>query len=171
MTQTLRDFINARESEIKSQIKALSDELRELRAAKSAIEGGSSIAAERTPSNRLTHREMIVAVLDERPEGGASDKVIEWVNEKFGVEISQASISSQLSRAKSDGVVSLDASTKTGRSAKHSAKKNEPPVGGSETEEVATSSHQAGHATMPGFSPTPRSVADPAPHSGREGGD
>jgi hypothetical protein len=141
MSQTLRDFINARESEVKAQIKALNDELRELRTAKSAIEGGNSVVAERMRSNRVTHRDMIVAVLDERPEGGTSDKVIEWVNEKFDVEISQASISSQLSRAKSDGVVSLDTSTKTWRSAKHSAIKNEPPEGGSGAEEVSASSY------------------------------
>ncbi|MGC8201448.1 hypothetical protein ACP2AV_01975 [Aliiroseovarius sp. PTFE2010] len=120
MPQTLRDFINAREGEVKAQIKALNDELRELRAARSAIDGGSAPGADRTTSGRMTHRDMIVAVLDERPEGGTSDKVIEWIREKFDTEIPQASMSSQLSRAKSDGAVSLDMSTKTWRSAKHS---------------------------------------------------
>ncbi|MCE8006242.1 hypothetical protein [Aestuariivita sp.] len=120
MSQTLRDFISARESEVRASIKALNDELRELRAAKSAIDGTSAAGAQRAPSSRITHRDMIVAVLDDRPEGGTSDKVIEWVNARFDVEISQASMSSQLSRAKSDGVVSLDMSTKTWRSAKHS---------------------------------------------------
>lgn len=129
MPQTLRDFINAREREVKTQIKALNDELRELRAAKSAIDGAPAPGAERAPSSRMTHRDMIVVVLDERPEGGTSDKVIEWVNEKFDVEISQASMSSQLSRAKSDGVVSLDTSTKVWRSAKHSeASSGLPPA-------------------------------------------
>jgi len=120
MSQTLRDFINAREAEVKAQIKALNDELRELRAAKSAIDGPPAPGAERSPSSRITHRDMIVAVLDERPEGGTSDKVIEWIREKFDTEIPQASMSSQLSRAKSDGAVSLDMPTKTWRSAKHS---------------------------------------------------
>jgi methionine synthase II (cobalamin-independent) len=140
MSQTLRDFINAREGEVKAQIKALNDELRELRAAKSAIDGSSAPAAERSPSNRVTHRDMIVAVLDEHPEGGTSDKVIDWVNEKFDVVISQASMSSQLSRAKSDGVVNLDMSTKTWRYTKHDIKENEPPKGGSESEEVGAPS-------------------------------
>ena len=120
MTQTLRDFIAARETDVKAQIKALNDELRELRTAKSAIDGDGAASADRANATRLTHRDMIVAVLDERPDGGTSDKVIEWVNERFDVEISQASMSSQLSRAKSDGVVSLDTSTKIWRSAKHS---------------------------------------------------
>lgn len=141
MSQTLRDFINAREGEVKAQIRALNNELRELRAAKSAIDGGLSSTADKSPtSNRLTHRDMIVAVLDERPEGGTSDKVIEWVNDKFDTEISQASMSSQLSRAKSDGVLTLEQRTKVWRSAKHCSKENEPPVGGSETGEVAASS-------------------------------
>ena len=144
MTQTLRDFIAARESEVKASIKALNDELRELRAAKSAIDGGSAPGSDRAPSSRMTHRDMIVDVLDERPDGGTSDKVIEWVNEKFSVEISQASMSSQLSRAKSDGVVSLDMSTKIWRSAKHSGagdglpaatpqRENSEPAGSEET--------------------------------------
>jgi hypothetical protein len=168
MSQTLRDFINAREADVKAQIKALNDELRELRAAKSAIDGSTSAPVERSPSNRLTHRDMIVSVLDDRPSGGTSDKVIEWVAEKFGAEISQASISSQLSRAKSDGVVSLEQGTKIWRSAKHTPKENEPPSGGSETEEDATSSYPSGSlGTFTSATP----AADPALHSGREGGD
>ena len=129
MSQTLRDFIVTREGEVRAQIKALNDELRELRAAKSAIDGAPAPGAERASSRRRTHRDMIVDVLAERPEGGTSDKVIEWVNEKFGVEISQASMSSQLSRAKSDGAVSLDMSTKVWRSAKHSEVRRGLPSG------------------------------------------
>ena len=112
MGQTLRDFIAEREADVKAQIKALNDELRELRAAKSAIDGTSQATPDGASGNRMTHRDMITSVLDERPDGGTSDKVIEWVNSKFGVEISQASMSSQLSIAKSDGVVTLEQSTK-----------------------------------------------------------
>jgi hypothetical protein len=167
MSQTLRDFINAREAEVKAQIRALNDELRELRTAKSAIDGPPAPDAERGASNRVTHRDMIIAVLDERPEGGTSDKVIEWVNDKFDTEISQASMSSQLSRAKSDGVLTLEQGTKIWRSAKHTPKENEPPKGGSETEGV--SSYQVGQRTMPGFSSAPSSAA-PTPFGSREGG-
>ena len=169
MSQTLRDFINAREGEVKAHIKALNDELRELRAAKSAIEGSTPSQGAAASSNRMTHRDMIVAVLDERPAGGTSDKVIEWVTDKFGVEISQASISSQLSRAKSDGAVSLDMSTKIWRSAKHSVKKNEPPEGGSEAEDVSSSSYQEGQRTVPGLSSASQGAA-PTPFGSREGG-
>ncbi len=140
MSQSLRDFINARESEVKAQIKALNDELRELRTAKSAIDGQSPSVVERRRPERLTHRQMIAEVLDKHPDGGPADKVIKWVYEEFGVEIPQASMSSQLSRAKSDGVVTLDMSNKVWRSVKHSVKENEPPEGGSEAGEGDTSS-------------------------------
>jgi hypothetical protein len=158
MSQSLRDFINARESEVKAQIKALNDELRELRTAKSAIDSHSPSVDERRKPERMTHRQMIVEVLDKRPDGGTSDKVIEWVNDDFGVEISQASISSQLSRAKSDGVLTLDMSNKVWRSVKHSVKENEPPEGGSETGEGATSSDmqtEANHGTPSAQFPEP----------------
>jgi hypothetical protein len=138
MPQTLRDFINARESEVKASIKALNDELRELRTAKSAIDGPTP-STSRAPNNRMTHRDMIAAVLDERPDGGTSDKVIKWVNEHFDVEISKASMSSQLSRAKSDGVVSLEKSTKVWRSKKHSG-------GGCELLSAAPQSENSGPA-------------------------
>lgn len=172
MSQTLRDFINAREAEIKAQMKTLNDELRELRAAKSAIEGSTTSQGVAASNGRMTHREMIVAVLDERPDGGTSDKVIEWVNDRFGVEISQASISSQLSRAKSDGAVSLDMSTKIWRSAKHSIKKNEPPEGGPQnTGEAATSPDPGSKRAMPGMFTYADPGSGPAPRSGGEGGD
>jgi len=168
MAQTLRDFLATREAEIKTHIKALDDELREIRTAKSAIDGVSAPVNESAHSTRTTHRDLIVASLDKRPKGGTSDKVIEWVNEDFGVEISQTSISSQLSRAKSDNAVTLEPSTKIWRSAKHAAKENEPPSGGSETGEVGASPDPA---LEPGFSPWPTQPADPAPHSGGGGGE
>lgn len=169
MAQTLREFIESREVDVKAQIRALQDELRELRAAKSAIDGGDHPAKVARGTERMTQRDMIVAVLDDHPEGGTSDKVINWVREQFGVEVSQASISSQLSRAKSDGVLTLEPSTKIWRSAKHSAKKNEPPSGGSETGEAATSPYPG--FILPGALTSAPERADPAPHSGGDGGD
>ncbi|MFW5655339.1 MAG: hypothetical protein ACOCYW_06795 [Roseicyclus sp.] len=48
------------------------------------------------------------------------------------------------------------------------AKENEPPEGGSETEEVTASSNPGG---IPGMFTYAPQAADPAPHSGGEGGD
>lgn len=140
MAQTLRDFIDARETEVRLQIKTLNDELRELRAAKSAIEGSLSSRADGHNVERLTHRDMIVQVLDENPEGGTSDRVIEMVRKRFGVDIPQASMSSQLSRAKSDNLLDLEQGTKIWRLATSSHLKNEPPSGGSSSGEGDASS-------------------------------
>lgn len=153
MSQTLRDFINAREADVKVQIKALNDELRELRAAKSAIDGASPTKSDRAGSNRLTHRDMIVDVLDERPEGGTSDKVIEWIKEKFSIEIPQASMSSQLSRAKSDGAVSLDMSTKTWRSVKYSETHGGPPTARSQQENSESAGSEEAKVQFAGGEP------------------
>lgn len=140
MSQTLRDFINSREAEIKASIKALNVELQELRAARTAIEGGDAQGGEDTGIGRMKHRDMIMSVLHDHPDGGTADSVIEWVREDFQTDIPQASMSSQLSRAKSAGLLTLDTRTKIWRSAKHTFKENEPPKGGSETEEGDTSS-------------------------------
>ena len=144
MTQTLRDFISAREAEIKSQIKALHAELRELNAAKSAISATTSVAAKKPEHNRKTHREMIMAVLEGQPQGCTSDQVIDLIKEHFSIDIPQSSMSSQLSRAKSDGLLVLDQSTKVWRLAEQAAKENEPPLGGSDIGEAATSPKSSG---------------------------
>lgn len=57
--------------------------MRELRAARSAVDGASAPGAERGLSNRIIHRERIVAVLDGCPEGGTSDKVISGSGESL----------------------------------------------------------------------------------------
>lgn len=139
MSQTLRDFLSAREAEIKEQIKALNDELRDVRAARCAIDPGVAASEGRPLKTRMTQREMIVSALDARPEGGASDKIVGWIKQDYGADISQATMSSQLSRAKSDGLVVLDTANKIWRSAKHFVEKNEPPEGGSEGGEGASS--------------------------------
>lgn len=118
----LREFIRARESEIKAEMASLRAELAELQAARHAIDSASGearAAHETDGTRRLTQRDMIQQALDERPEGGMSDKVAEWVNEAHGINMSQTTASSQLSRMKRDGDVVLDMSTKIWRSAKH----------------------------------------------------
>jgi hypothetical protein len=134
MPQTLREFIDAREAQVREQIRALNAELAELKAAKSAISCGSAVDVTRPSQGRLTHRDMIAAVLGNSPDGGTSDKVVEMVKARFGVDVPLSSMSSQLSRAKGDGVVVLDTTTKIWRSARHSVKENGPPEGGPEAE-------------------------------------
>jgi hypothetical protein len=139
MAMSLREFITAREHEIKAQIRALTNELRELSAAKSAISGDDSVTGRGSGQQRLTHSDMIISVLDDHVEGGTVDNVVAWVKAKFDVEIPRNSMSSQLSRAKGDGFLTLDHANKIWRSSKHTAKENEPPKGGSEGGEVTAS--------------------------------
>jgi hypothetical protein len=134
MPQTLREFIDAREAQVRDQLRLLNAELAELKAARLALHDGASVAAPASRQGKMTHRDMILSVLDEVPDGGTSDKVVEMVKAKFGVDVPLSSMSSQLSRAKSDGDATLDTMTKTWRSAKHSVKENGPPEGGPETE-------------------------------------
>tara|TARA_R110002124_G_scaffold226094_1_gene391275 strand:+ start:156 stop:674 length:519 start_codon:yes stop_codon:yes gene_type:complete len=127
MTQTLRDFINAREAQVKASIKALNDELRELQTAKSAITGEPGPAKRSRTSNRMTHRDMFIKVLEDRRDGGTTEDIAGWVAEKFNVEIPQPSMSSQLSRAKSDKLLTLDTSSKRWRLAKFSTNAKADP--------------------------------------------
>ncbi|MGC9369006.1 MAG: hypothetical protein ACP5DX_05630 [Paracoccaceae bacterium] len=139
MTQTLQEFIDAREAEIRAQMKALNDELRQLRAAKSAISGASTFGSG-VVKTKMTQRDMIIAALNEHPDGGTTEMIVGWVKDKFDVDVAQPTMSSQLSRAKADGAVALDTSTKIWRLPQHSVKENEPPKGGSETGEGDASS-------------------------------
>lgn len=121
MSQTLRDFIAAREDEIKKHMAALRVDLGELRAAKSAIisaDGGPDHSAAGGEATRKTHRDLIVEVLKSEVDGATSDKIIDMVRKRFSVDIRQASMSSQLSRANADGILTLEASTKIWRLAK-----------------------------------------------------
>lgn len=127
MSQTLREFIERREAEIKAQIRELHNELRDLKAAKSAIMVRQAPEVAASSTGRVTHRDMILAVLSSKPDGGTADRVIEWVHEMFGVEIPQASISSQLSRAKSEGALTLEQGTKIWRLATEPRKEYGPP--------------------------------------------
>jgi hypothetical protein len=138
MSQNLRDFIASREAAIKEQINALHDELRELRAAQSAIQSGSRAQPGYGKAERMTHRDMILAVLDANSQGGTADQVVDLVRERFSVDVPLGSMSSSLSRAKADQLVSLDQRTKVWRLRKH-AKEDEPPKGGSVAGEVPAS--------------------------------
>lgn len=146
MSQTLRDFIASREGEIKAQIKALNDELRELTIAKSALSGTTMPLESKGQIERLTQRDMIIAVLDDEPFGATSDRVIDLIRTRFGVEIAQSTMSSQLSRAKSAGLLTLDAESKTWSIATSTPETKEPPEGGSKvTGEATTSPEQSEH--------------------------
>lgn len=170
MAQTLRSFLELREAELAEQIRTLQAEMEEVKLARAAIEARSGIP-QRPPMSfdqmsKMTHRDMIVAALDRRPDGGTSDKVLAWVAEDFGAEIAAASISSQLSRLKTSGEVTLDPATKIWRSLKRVREQNLHSMlydGPNENEAGATASeaNAEGAARAPGVH-NPQSSPDQA---------
>ncbi|WP_324751928.1 hypothetical protein [Roseovarius sp. Pro17] len=166
-------------------IAPLRKDLEDARRALAAIEVAGSTSPSKTQSlesqgeassavpslSGLTMKELTIKALSEHYKNGATAaQLIEYFASEWGrTDILRSSFSPQLSRLKNEGAVKLVG--KTWHLQREEVKENEPPEGGSEIEEAATSSYQAGRMTMPGFSPTPSRVADPALHSGGEGGE
>jgi hypothetical protein len=122
LSSKLREYLYHQEREILAQMAALKSELAEVRIARGALESKSPMApAQESPqSGKLRQRDMILKLLDDRPHGGRSDEIAGWVLSEYGVEIAPATMSSQLSRMKSeDGTVDNDTRTKIWRSKRH----------------------------------------------------
>lgn len=120
----LIEYIDAREAEVKEQMAALKAELDELRVARDAIKARSAAAAFSPSSrqterkDRLTHRQMVLAVLEEHPEGGERNTVKQWVKDRFEIDMPETSVSSHLSRLRSqDQQVAFNSTTKFWRAA------------------------------------------------------
>ncbi len=124
MPQTLRDFIAQREAEVRAQIAKMQSELRELQSAKRAIDGAAGGKDAPPPSGgRATTKDKIRDVLAEHTDGGTADDITKWVKSSFGTEVPRTSMSPQLSRLKSEGVVALDNSTNVWQLAEHASKR------------------------------------------------
>jgi hypothetical protein len=105
---TLRDFILTRESEIKSQIKALRAELCDLKVAKSALEPQvGALGTDSSSSAIKTIKEMIRDALKSSPVGLTSTEILIKINDIGLRHIERTSLSPQLSRMKEDGEVTL----------------------------------------------------------------
>jgi hypothetical protein len=102
---TLRDFLAAREAEIRDQQKALKAELRDLQIAKAALEGNQSVPA--ASALALTIKEMARAVLAGQPNGLNSSGILDGIKKQFARDIERTSLSPQLSRLKEDGELTL----------------------------------------------------------------
>lgn len=120
MSTSLRDFLKQRETELRLEMSRLNAELNEIRAAREAIDNPSGPRSSVPAAvGKPTHRDMIIEILDERPEGAGADQIRSLLQKRFGVELPRPSVSSKLSRMKSDGLIQLDADTKVWRSPKH----------------------------------------------------
>jgi hypothetical protein len=119
---TIRDILAARRAELEAQVKDLMIELAQIDAAEKAIEGVSSgfgpqadfIAplqptanADRSASKPRdgTIKDWICKALAANAHGLETEAVIEAVKQLGGPEVIRSSMSPQLSRLKSDGVI------------------------------------------------------------------
>ena len=55
---------------------------------------------------------MVQQVLRSRPKGGTAEDIIDWIRKEFGIEVARPSLSPQLSRLKSEGILWLNSETK-----------------------------------------------------------
>jgi hypothetical protein len=94
-----------REGEIREQMKALKAELKELQVAKAAL--GGEAAAPPAKTGGQTIKDMARAVLDTAAGGMTAHEILAAIKEEFDREIDRTSLSPQLSRLKTDGVITL----------------------------------------------------------------
>lgn len=103
---TLRDFIAAREADIKSQMKALRSELGDLKIAKSALDPLSSeIEPGGLQSGSRTIKDMVRTILKSDSTGLTATDILAKIKENFDRDLGRTSLSPQLSRMKEDGEV------------------------------------------------------------------
>ncbi|MFN4156514.1 MAG: hypothetical protein ACK4HF_17860 [Paracoccaceae bacterium] len=114
---SLREFIERREVEIKELRAALFLELKELKAAKIAIDSASlkdkpsTTAESSVETNNMTIKEMALHVLHVHGGTGTAEDIVKWIKAEFGKVIERSSLSPQLSRLKADERLDLDLST------------------------------------------------------------
>lgn len=115
--ESLIEFLTRREAEIKDARAQLLLELKQIKAARAAIQspegerygsGSGGIAGESKP----TIKNMVVTVLGEANEPKTTDEIIELIERQFETVIVRSSISPQLSRLRhQDGVLGYNQET------------------------------------------------------------
>jgi hypothetical protein len=113
---TLREFLANRRGEIQAEIKALREELREIEVTAIRLEGGSLPEPNKTrrgstATGTKTLKEMAVIALEGFSTSGASAQtIIEAIKREFGKDVPRSSMSPQLSRLRSEGLIDLEGS-------------------------------------------------------------
>jgi len=102
---SFRDFLEIREKEIRDLRSQLLVELREIKTAKMAIQNNDSTEDSEPVKPKKTIKDMVQDVLKEHGDGGSADQIIEWIAKSFKTDIARSSLSPQLSRLKSEGVL------------------------------------------------------------------
>lgn len=109
--ETLRDFLDRREGEIKSQIKALKAELTELKTARGAVASSEGVTngSKSSDSSAPTIKDMSLSILrNAHPDGITAQEILSRMSEQYNREIDRASLSPQLSRLRKEGSINLD---------------------------------------------------------------
>ena len=111
MKMSLKDFLAERKVEIRTTITALRKEYKEIQAAEKAVgyslEASNSYQIKKRDSSRPTVKEMILNVLSGKSKGDEAINIINSIKEKYGYEIPRPSMSTQLSRLKTEGELLL----------------------------------------------------------------
>jgi hypothetical protein len=111
---TIRSFITDRPAEVAREIADLERELRELDLAERVLRGqsvagtGTESAVRQQPRARMTLTEMVLDVLRDHPEGADKRTIQDLIRQKHGVRPATNSLTTQLSRLKSQKALNLD---------------------------------------------------------------
>lgn len=109
---TLNEFVLRRKKEILKQIRALRGELSQLRTIEHSVATPSTYANKEGGASKkgggLTFQDMVVEVLKRRPQGAGAKELLILIKDFHGKSIMRSSLSPQLSRLKSNGVLSLE---------------------------------------------------------------
>lgn len=168
---SLREFIATRREEVKRQIAALKVELRELNLAEAAIKTGmpevQSSSILNSGRSKPTIKDMVLAVLSNRPTGAEASEIVDLIENEFGEQIARSSLSPQLSRLKEEGLIEL-----AGRIWKVTSEKDQGEApwssnhGGGEVREQALPTARAEGAspsTSTHYHPSPEETDDDSP--------
>ena len=88
--ESLVEFLDRRESEIRALRAELLLELKQIKAAKQVVspredEGGASLPA-KAPSEKMTIKQMVVEVLKDAGRGQSAESIVDLIWSRFGVE-------------------------------------------------------------------------------------
>lgn len=115
---SIREFIRTRKAEVRKAISELEAELAELDAAENALssvptsESGKASGVVKKPIEQArrkrsgpTIKELVMDVLEKRPEGGDVHQIIKYIEDFHQQSVSRPSLSPQLTRLARDGKI------------------------------------------------------------------
>jgi hypothetical protein len=110
ITPPLREYLGQRRADIQAQIKSLRAELAEVDAAAAAVFGNEAEPRQRRErgsagTGRKTLKEMAVEALQKNTDGLEAAAILQWIKERYGLDVARESMSPQLSRLGQEGEI------------------------------------------------------------------